>query len=147
MTIGLAVAVVATAIVAGPLVPAVSYPTDSTASDAVYSGFGGDAGLELDRQLAYQLADEPTITVSDGVVETPTTVTVQAGADPVALRYQLRNETRSTIETATVPAGEVRTVTRTPRLEATGQLRLNVTATTDGSTFLVHHSTFNVSTA
>ena len=147
VTSGLAVVVVATALVAGPLVPAVSYPTDPTANDAVYSGFGGNAGLELDRQLSYQLADEPTVTVADGAVTARTTVTVQTGADPVALRYQLRNDTRSTIATATIPAGEVRTITRTTHLDATGQVQLNVTATTDGSLFVVHQSTFNVSDA
>jgi hypothetical protein len=88
-TVALTVAVLCTAVVFGPLVPAV------------------------DHRLSDRVVTAPqTATLADGVFATPPIV-VAAGETPVTLRYQLQVDDRSTERTVVVPAGEARTITRT----------------------------------
>lgn len=141
-TVALATAVLVTAIVLGPLVPAVDLPRDARDGEPLYGGFADEAGVGVDHRLSYRVVAAPTnATLADGVLTTPpATVAVAAGDAPVTLRYQLRVGDRSTERTVAVPAGEARTISRALELETenASDATLRVVAVTDDSIYTVH---------
>jgi hypothetical protein len=147
-TVALTMAVLLTAVVFGPLVPAVDLPRDARDGEPLYGGFADEAGVGVDHRLSYRVVAAPqTATLADGVLTTPpTTVAVAAGDAPVTLRYQLQVDDRSTERTVVVPAGEARTITRTLELEtdAPTNTTLRVVAITADATYTVHEEQLNL---
>lgn len=142
-TLALAAAVVVTAVVFGPAVPAVDLPRDGAAAEPVFDGFAETGELGVSERFSYSVGATPaTASVANGVVSTgPATVTVAAGDDPVALRYRLVVGDRSANRTVVVPAGETRTVTESLTLDA-GQrpdsATLRIAAVVDGTDYSLH---------
>jgi len=142
----LVAAALLTAVVYGPLVPAVGLPADPRADQPVFEGFAENQGVGTTHQLSYRVVETPTIaTVADGTLSVPaTTVAVEAGETPVTLRYQLRVGDRSVERTAVVPAGEARTVRLSPTLSvdsAPAEARLRVVAVTEEASYRLHDGT------
>lgn len=153
-TVALAAAVVLTAVAFGPAVSAVDLPRDSRAEEPVFDGFAETSDLGVSERFSYAVDETPgAATAANGTVSTgPTAVTVAAGTDPVALRYQLQVGNRSTNRTVVVPAGETRTVAEPLTVDALGTdapgstptATLRVTAAVDGRTYTLHNGTFEV---
>lgn len=148
-TTALAAAVLLTAVVYGPLVPAVELARDSQADQPVFDAFDENEGLGATHQLSYRVVEAPTTaTVAGGQLSVPpATVALAAGDEPVTLRYQLRVGDRSIDRTAVVPAGEARTVSLplAATVEAPpASVELRIVALTGENRYEAHNATLAV---
>jgi hypothetical protein len=148
-TTALAAAALLTAVVYGPLVPAVELSRDPQAGQPVFDGFGENEGLGTTHQLSYRVVEQPTTAaVADGQLSVPpATVALAAGETPVTLRYQLRVGDRSVDRIAVVPAGEARTVSvplAATVEEPPSSVELRIAALTDEDRYELYNATLAV---